>query len=775
VRDFTPPVRNNPRREIVELWGGLVGQTMLAPMREMEPPLPLSPPCSVPVAPGVDLVEDAVQGGAVWLHGMVSLVWEAGDATGRRLAAVNLVAVGAATQRQVADAFGVNETTVWRWRQQREAGGIGGLVGARPGPRGPSKVTEQLREQIVALSSEGLSGHEIGRRLEISEGSVRRVLAAHRQAAAASWSQQTAELAADELAANDELETAVAGQAGAGLELLARPAPMTTERQAARAGLLAGARPRVCEGGQLPAAGALLALPGLEATGLLDAFEQVYASQADRAAFYDLRALVLTVTFGGLLGEPRAHGLTRLDPVDVGRLVGLDRAPEVKTLRRRLGELAELKRSDVLLQTLARRHLEQHPDQAGMFYIDGHVRAYHGRRELSKAHVARMRISMPAELDTWITDARGDGLLVWTSPPGASLTGELRRATREIRQLVGEQARPTIIFDRGGWSPKLFAELDQAGFDILTYRKDPPEPEPAAAFVDHQVTDDRGVVHTYRLADRPVWLGYGPKGDRRYFTCRQITRLCDTGHQTAIIATGALAATQRDPGPLAWAMFNRWREENFFRYMRARFGLDALDTYTVVADELSRTVPNPAKKQAARRTKQLQATIASGQATLGRYANSPALADSLVELSDTLDEVRAQLTEHQATAKTLPARIAVGDIRPDAARHDGEHKRLVDAIRMATYNTESSLVRLLANHYRRARNEARSLLREAFTTPADIRLLNGRMHITLNPLSAPHRTRAIAALCRELTDTETIYPGTDHTLVYTIKHPADLA
>jgi transposase len=708
----------------------------------------------------VDLVETD-EGGAVWLHGMVAFCWGIDDEAGRRLAAVTLVSTKAATQRQVAAGFGVNETTVWRWRTERDRAGVAGLIGAPRGPKGAWKLTGELIEQIVAFDEQGLSARQIARQMEISDSSVRKVLAAHRRPAS-----QPAHPAGPAPAASQADDTAQTGETGEPVvELLARPAPRTADRQAARAGLLAGASPQICEGGQLPAAGVLLALPGLEATGLLAAFEATFADQQDRAAFDDTRGLVLTVAFAALLGEPRAQGLTRLAPVDVGRLIGYDRAPEVKTLRRRLAQLAGLSRSDVLLETLARRHLEQHPDQAGMFYIDGHVRAYHGKADLSKAHLARMRISMPAELDTWICDARGEGVLVWSAPPGASLTGELRRATREIRKLLGEQARPTIVFDRGGWSPKLFAELDTAGFDILTYRKHPPRREPARAFVEHTVIDDRGTAHTYRLADRAVRLAYN--AGRNYFACRQIVRLCDTGHQTTIITT----RTDPDPGPLAWAMFNRWREENFFRYMRARFGLDALDTYTVVADDPHRTVPNPAKKHAARTTAALKATIASGQATLGRYAPNPALADSLAELSATIDEVRDQLANTQAAAKALPARVPVGDIRPDAARLDAEHKRLVDAIRMATYNTESSLARLLAGHYRRAHHEARSLLHETFATPADIRLVDGRMHITLNPLSAPHRTRAIAGLCQDLTDTQTHYPATNHPLTYTIRNP----
>ncbi|MBW3579172.1 MAG: helix-turn-helix domain-containing protein, partial [Actinobacteria bacterium] len=112
-----------------------MGSTMVASPRVWEPPLPLSPPCSIPVAPGVDLVETD-EGGQVWLNGMISFVWAADDEVGRRLAAVSLVETKAARQRQVAAAFGVDETTVWRWRRDRDQAGVAGLVGERPGPRG---------------------------------------------------------------------------------------------------------------------------------------------------------------------------------------------------------------------------------------------------------------------------------------------------------------------------------------------------------------------------------------------------------------------------------------------------------------------------------------------------------------------------------------------------------------------------------------------------------------------------------------------------------------
>ena len=201
----------------------------------------------------------------------------------------------------------------------------------------------------------------------------------------------------------------------------------------------------------------------------------------------------------------------------------------------------------------------------GVLYVDGHVRAYHGGADVPKAHVARIRLSMPAEVDTWLADANGDGLLVWSAPPGASLVGELRKVAVQVRDLVGADRRPTIAFDRGGWSPILFTELVAAGFDILTYRKGPCPPEPSNSFTRHVFSDDRARRQDYWLADRNVRIAYKDHNKPRRFACRQITRLDpDTGHQTQVLTT----RTDTDPAGLASAMFSRWRQENFSRYMR---------------------------------------------------------------------------------------------------------------------------------------------------------------------------------------------------------------
>jgi hypothetical protein len=378
--------------------------------------------------------------------------------------------------------------------------------------------------------------------------------------------------------------------------------------------------------------------------------------------------------------------------------------------------------------------------------------------------VARIRLAMRAEEDTWVCDRNGDGVLVWNAPPGASLVGELRTVAAKVRGLVGPEARPTICFDRGGWSPKLFAELNLAGFDILTYRKGPAPAEPRTAFVARRFTDHTGQHHDYLLAERNVRIAYD-SGKRR-FACRQITRLDPaTGHQTQVLTTWT------DPGPaaIAHAMFHRWSQENFFRYMRAHYALDALDSYATIDDDAARMTPNPARRHADRELRDARRQLAAAEEAEGKASIDGRRPRPSPELLDAFTAARAEVDRLAAAAKAIPAKAPLSQVRPDAVRLAPERKRIHDAIRMATYNAESALARLLAPHYARAHHEARSLLREALRAPADLEVAGTELHVRLSPLSAPRRTRAIAQLCEDLTATHTTYPGTTLTLVYSIK------
>ena len=91
---------------------------------------------------------------------------------------------------------------------------------------------------------------------------------------------------------------------------------------------------------------------------------------------------------------------------------------------------------------------------------------------------------------------------------------------------------------------------------------------------------------------------------------------------------------------------------------------------------------------------------------------------------------------------------------------------------MLAYQVESDLVRAVSPHYARADEEGRTLIAAAFQSAGDIEIGDGELRITLAPQSSPHRTKAVAELCRRLDDMEVCFPGTGLRLRYAVREGA---
>ena len=738
-------------------------------------PLPLLPAGAAEIAPGVGLVTGDDGGGLVSVHGLATFAWDGGDEAGRRLAAVQLVRLRAVSQARAAAAFGVDPVTVWRWDQALAAGGVAGLVPARRGPKRASKLTPELAARIRELDAAGATLAEIAAATGVSTFSVRNALgrvAARGLPAAAGAAEDSAGLDAG---GGDE-------GPGAAVPVLPDPVPRDGERALARWGLLGeGAVPVFTPGARYPLAGLLLALPALEDTGLLDAAREVYGQLRD--GFYGMTATLLTLVFLALAGEPRAEGATRVPPAALGRVLGLDRAPEVKTIRRKLGELAAAGKAADLIMALARRHAAARPDTLGFLYVDGHARVYHGTRNVQKTHVARLKFPAPATMETWVTGQDGDPVFMVTAEPSDSLAGELRRLLPDLRAIAGQGRRVTVCFDRGGWSPALFADITAAGFDLLTWRKGPAPELPADTFTTITCADDRGRQHQYDLADTAVTLTIhdGPRKGQTV-SLRQVSRRVPARGGGTRQIHALTTRTDLDAGEVCWRLTSRWREENYFRYARTHFALDALDSHTATPDDPGRKVPNPAKKTAAAQVRRAEILAAAAQAqrdaSLAALRN-PAPGQPVTITNQMINALDApvqaayrELEEADKAAAATPARIPLGALAPDMMRLEAEVKQITHAIRMAAFNAETALARALDGRYARAGDEAYALIREALTASGDIRPGPGQLLIQLDPLTAPRRTQALAALCDQLNQAASRYPGTDLVLRYEVKpHP----
>jgi len=740
-------------------------------------PLPLLPPGAAEIAPGVGLLAGE-DGGLVAVHGMATFAWDAGDEAGRRLAAVQLVRLRAASQGQVAEAFGVDPATVWRWDQAVASGGVAGLVPARRGPKGASKLTPGLAARIAELDAAGQTLRQIAAATGVSTFTVRTALGRVRPGG-------QAPAAAGGSPGQDDGPDQRDGEAVAAdepLPVLPDPVPRDGERALARWGLLGeGAEPVFAAGARYPLAGLLLALPALEATGLLEGARQVYGRLKD--GYYGLAATLLTLVFLALAGEPRAEGATRVPPAALGRVLGLDRAPEVKTIRRKLAELAAAGKAADLIMALARHHAAARPDTLGFLYVDGHARAYYGTRDVQKTHIARLKFPAPATVETWVTGRDGDPVFMVVAEPSESLAGELKRLLPGLRAIVGQGRHVTVCFDRGGWSPALFADITGAGFGLLTWRKGPAPDLPADAFTTITCTDDRGREHGYDPADTTITLTIkeGPRKGQTV-SLRQVTRRVPARGGGTRQIHALTSRTDLAAGEVCWRLTSRWREENYFRYARTHFALDALDSHAAAPDDPDREVPNPAKKAAAAQVRHAEILAAAAQAqrdaSLAALRN-PApgqpvtITNQMINALDApVEAAHRELEAAGDAAAAVPARIRLGEIAPDMVRLEAEVKQITHAIRMAAYNAETALAQALHGHYARAGDEAYALIREALAASGDIRPGDGQLLIRLDPLTAPRRTQALAALCDQLNQAQACYPGTDLVLRYGVKpHP----
>ncbi|MET3808954.1 putative transposase [Arthrobacter sp. UYEF3] len=741
-------------------------------------------PLPVPMIGGAALVGLAVslveggEGGRVFIHGELAYAWDARDTVTRRFTAVKLAEIKAASVAEIAGAFGIEPVTLWRWRQLLAAEGVAGLAPERMGPKGPSRLTGTVMAEIVALRASGLSLRAVGAAVGVSEFSVRRAL---------------------RLKAGDGNEPGTPEPAGTVgtisvtvaqpvLPVLPAPVDRSGERAAARAGLLECAAPAFAPAARVPLAGLFLALPALETTGLLACSRATFGALPD--GFYGLDSLLLDAVFRALAGEPRAEGATRLDPEALGRVLGLDRAPEVKTIRRKLTHLAGTGKAAELITAMAIKHLGTSTGAGGsgedglaaVLYVDGHVRAYQGRKKIGKVHSTRLKFPVPATEETWVADAAGAPVLVVLAEPGAALTGELRRLLPSLRTIVGDDRRVLVGFDRGGWSPALFKHMSGAGFDVLTWRKGATTDIDEHLFNTAAHTVGHGKARSWTAADTLVDLPLGGTGE--VFQMRQISRIVPTrgggSRQIHILTT-----TESLPaGELIYRMGSRWRQENYFRYARMHFALDSHDAYASTDDDAERSVPNPAKKKAyqqvlAARARHAQAKAETDAALLA--ARTPLPGSNEVTVTSAahntatapLWDAETALEAAEASHQGIPARVRLGDLAPGQQVLDTETKLLSHAVRMAAFNTATTLDREARTNtgYARAAEEAHTLVRQALTGSGDIDPTQpGYLTIRLDPFPTQRATAAIAELYQHLTNTQTRYPGTDLVLRYEVKN-----
>jgi hypothetical protein len=420
------------------------------------------------------------------------------------------------------------------------------------------------------------------------------------------------------------------------------------------------------------------------------------------------------------------------------------------------------------------------PEDAAVLYIDGHVRVYHGTtKTLPRHYVARQRLCLSATADYWVNAMDGQPFFVVSQAvdPGLLRVMEHQLIPRLEEDVPNQPSRQqldddpslhrfTVVFDREGYSPAFLAAMKQKRIACLTYHKHAGEDWPTEEFSRTPVRLASGEETTMHLAERGTLLS-------NQLWVREIRKLNPSGRQTAILSTDYRAPAAR----LAPAMFARWSQENFFRYMRQSYNLDSLVDYRTAPIPETTKVVNPAYRILDGRVRKTVASLSRKKAEFGAMNLEGEIEAKKVEaftqrksgLREDIEHLTIEAEALKALRKETKRHVTYDEL-PKEARFDRlstQSKHLIDTIKMVAYRAETAMAQILRQKMTR-HDDARSLLRAIYNTEVDINpdLQANTLTIRLHPLANNSSDQAVRHLCEQLNRTETAFPATELRLIY---------
>jgi transposase-like protein len=549
------------------------------------------------------------------------------------------------------------------------------------------------------------------------------------------------------------------------VEATSIPYASPLDRFATVVGLIEEAPVSFVSAERVPQAGALLGLALLGETHLMEEARAVYGRLKN--CWYGLRPLLWTLVVMALLRVKRAEQIKAQDPLSWGQVLGLPRSPEVKTIRRKLTEIAARRRAAELHFRLAQRRVAAHPEHWATLYVDGHVRVYYGRHRLGKTYATRLKSVVRGETDYWVHLSSGRPLLVVHDAANGPFAQVLReQVLPEIRRVVGEQ-RLTVVFDRAGWCKDLLGALLEANFDFITYRKGDYAPLDESLFHPETIQRDG---HTVVLE-----VAEGVFAEEGWPPLRLIAVKKKNGQQTHMVASGRAtwetrgetAAPDVPAVEVAWWMLGRWCQENWLKYMKEEFLLDVLVDYTTEPDDPQREVVNPARRKLDRQLRAARTRLNREEAKLAQWQRGERRARRkdredcqdcgkcrrccVAAQERAVGQARGEVEQLLQRRDQTPAKIPLGQASDrDPVKLSYERKLFTDTVKLCAYDIETRLFEMASSTFRRAPCEGRALIRDILQTSGDIRVRNEILEVHLDQLSTPRATVAMMAICDQL-------------------------
>jgi hypothetical protein len=529
-------------------------------------------------------------------------------------------------------------------------------------------------------------------------------------------------------------------------------------------------------------AGVLLALPALLSQGLLR-YEHDFKLEN---VYYSSRSIFISLAILSLLRIKNLSKVDSLSPGELGRTIGLDRIPEVKTLRIRIAQFCEKANIEKWRMQLSKDWMENSPELSAVLYIDGHVKLYYGKdTSPPKRFVSRMRLCLSGTTDYWVNDALGQPFFVVNKTISSGLIQTIKKdlleafnsdvpnqPTQEELQENKHLGRYMLVFDREGYSPDFIHDMWVERISIATYKKNVTDKWDNAEFTEYTGTLPFGTQKNIALAERGVLLQN--KGSKKKIWAREIRSLSKSGHQTSIVTTNYTLPIIM----IGLYMFARWSQENFFKYMMQEFGIDSLVSYakeevddtTMLVNPEYRRLENLRRKKTSKLNviKAKFATLTLQQESIDS-TNMEKYLSKKEELKKEIEQVEFDIENVKTQRKSVPKQIEYRKL-PENKKFDkvvNQRKHFLDTIKLIAYRAETALSNI-AKEYMAHKDESRLLLKQIYQTDANLIVDKEKqlLIVEIHTLSHWKDDIVLEKLCQIMNETETKFPDSNLTLFY---------
>lgn len=386
-----------------------------------------------------------------------------------------------------------------------------------------------------------------------------------------------------------------------------------------------------------------------------------------------------------LLGAVNIEQTKLLDFEDLRRLLGRT----LRSLFPQRSQLSELAAGTTATQLLGFNAQLTGAAQQRDFYFDPHTKHYTGRQKVLKGWCASIRWADKVLHSDFFHTATGQPVYLECADNYQDMRERFAALLPRFGQALNlpADAVVTCVMDRGIFSHEVFAKaVDAPDYHLITWEKN----FQAGPWHSQKCSGQYALERTRNHAqDKRVYrFEYLDQDWAKNPKMRQLV-VQATNPQGNTIQVGILTDDrERAAAQIIYLMFNRWTQENDFKYLNEHFGINQITSYASVAYErLKDQVEQKQIKSGAYKATEEKIAQLKGQLSklLLSQHQHPGKSTRRTERIAALTKDLEQAQQEQPKTQKEVSRLEVL-IEQQMVRLDTRNKRLLDSLKLIARN-----------------------------------------------------------------------------------------